>query len=235
MERVRRWFLRFLPKAEFGDMSGDFEDRADAGRQLAQALVHLKDSKPLVLALPRGGVPVAFEVANALNAPLDVVLVRKIGAPRQPELGLGAVVDGADPQLVLNDEVIEAVRPSPHYVQAEKKRQLAEIARRRALYRQGRAPLAVKGRTVIVVDDGIATGGTMKAVLKALSEAQAARLVLAVPVAPADSLTELALLADEVVCLSTPEPFYAVGVHYRNFEQTSDEEVVDLLARAAKT
>lgn len=235
MEHARRWFLRFLPRHEALTMSGSFfADRADAGRQLADALLHLKDAHPVVLALPRGGVPVAFEVAQALDAPLDIVLVRKIGAPHQPELGLGAVVDGSDPQLVLNEEVVQAVQPDMHYMQEEKERQLAEIERRRGIYRQDRTPLSIKGRTVIVVDDGIATGGTMKAVLKALSQAQAAKLVLAVPVAPAESLAELERWADEVVCLGTPTPFYAVGVHYRNFEQTSDEEVIELLARAAE-
>ena len=212
----------------------DFRDRVDAGRQLAAALLHLKESKPIVLALPRGGVPVAFEVEDALNAPLDVVLVRKIGAPGQPELGLGAVVDGAASRVVLNKELVELVRPGQAYLEAEEKRQLAEIERRRALYRPGRAPLSVAGRTVIVVDDGIATGGTMKAVLVALQSSGADRLVLAVPVAPADSLEELSRIADEAVCLMSPEPFYSVGSHYRDFTQTTDEEVIDLLARAAK-
>src|SRR5258706_9467886 len=170
---------------------GEFRDRLDAGRKLAHALLHLKDETPVVLALPRGGVPVAFEVANALAAPLDVVLVRKIGAPGQPELGLGAVVDGAAARLVLNEELVQLVRPGQLYLEAEEKRQLAEIERRRALYRPGRSPLSVAGHTVIVVDDGIATGGTMKAVLLALRSSGVRRLVLAVPVAPADSLNEL--------------------------------------------
>jgi predicted phosphoribosyltransferase len=211
-----------------------FRDRIDAGRKLARRLLHLKESKPVVLGLPRGGVPVAFEVAAALAAPLDVVLVRKIGAPGQPELGLGAVVDGASPRLVLNEELVQLVRPGQVYLEAEEKRQLVEIERRRALYRPGRAPLSLADRVVIAVDDGIATGGTMKAVLLALRSSDVLRLVLAVPVAPPDTLQELAPFADEIVCLMSPEPFYSVGSHYRDFAQTTDEEVIHLLARAAK-
>ena len=234
LDRAKDWFLRFLPPQQSDLSASDFRDRADAGRKLARALAHLKPQNPVVLALPRGGVPVGFEVAKALDAPLDVVLVRKIGAPGQPELGLGAVVDGADPQLVLNDELVELVQPGRRYLEAEEKRQLAEIERRRALYRPDRAPIPLKGRTVIIVDDGIATGGTMKAALQAVSRSGAGHVVLAVPVAPPSSLEELSRLADETVCLMTPEPFYAVGAFYRDFAQTSDEEVIDLLARAAK-
>ena len=209
-----------------------FEDRRDAGRRLATALVRYGDSRPVVLALPRGGVPVGFEVAKALHARFDVLLVRKIGAPGHEELGLGAVVDGQDPQLVLNQEVIRTVRPPPGYIEAEKQRQLAEIERRRRQYVGNRQPTPVDGRTVIIVDDGIATGGTVKAALRGVSQHHPARLVLAVPVAPADSLDELAAECDDIICLATPEPFFAVGPHYRDFTQTEDEEVTRLLGEA---
>ena len=209
-----------------------FRNRRDAGRRLAVALAPYRESRPIVLALPRGGVPVGFEVAKALAAPLDVLLVRKIGAPGHEELGLGAVVDGHDPQLVLNEELVRAVAPPPGYIEAEEQRQLAEIERRRQEYVGNRTPVAVEGRTVIVVDDGIATGATVEAALRGLARNRPARLVLAVPVAPADSLEELSAECDELVCLATPDPFYAVGPHYRDFRQTEDGEVVRLLAQA---
>jgi putative phosphoribosyl transferase len=209
-----------------------FRNRRDAGRRLAVALAPYRESRPIVLALPRGGVPVGFEVAKALAAPLDVLLVRKIGAPGHEELGLGAVVDGHHPQLVLNEDVVRAVAPPPGYIEAEKQRQLAEIERRRRHYIGDRSPVAVEGRIVIVVDDGIATGATVKAALRGLAGNRRARLVLAVPVAPADTVEELSAECDELVCLATPDPFYAVGPHYGDFRQTEDAEVVRLLAEA---
>jgi putative phosphoribosyl transferase len=190
------------------------------------------DQNPVVLALPRGGVPVAFEVARALRAPLDLVFVRKIGAPGHAEFGLGAVVDGAHPQIVLNEEALGHLNVPPGYIEEETERQLQEIERRREHYLAGRRPIDVAGRVAIVVDDGIATGGTVQAALKSLSRARPARLILAVPVAPADTIGRLRTEADDVICLMTPEPFYAVGEHYDDFRQTSDREVTTLLNEA---
>jgi putative phosphoribosyl transferase len=206
-----------------------FRDRAEAGRQLVPRLMAYADQSPVVLALPRGGVPVAFEVAQALRAPLDLIFVRKIGAPGHAEFGLGAVVDGAHPQIVLNEEALDHARVPPGYIEEETQRQLKEIERRRKHYLAGRRPVDVQGRVAIVVDDGIATGSTVRAALKGLSRARPACLVLAVPVAPADTIERLKAEADEVVCLMTPEPFYAVGEHYDDFRQTSDREVTTLL------
>jgi putative phosphoribosyl transferase len=209
-----------------------FRNRRDAGRRLAAALAPYRENRPIVFALPRGGVPVGFEVTKALAAPLDVLLVRKIGAPGHEELGLGAVVDGHGPQLVLNEDIVRAVAPPPGYIEAEGQRQLAEIERRRQHYIGNRSPVAVEGRAVIVVDDGIATGATVKAALRGLARNHPARLVLAVPVAPAESLEVLSAECDEIVCLATPDPFYAVGPRYRDFRQTEDAEVVRLLDKA---
>ena len=212
-----------------------FADRRDAGRRLAAALGHLRGRDPLVLALPRGGVPVAFEVAEALDADLDLLLVRKLGAPGQQELGIGAVVDGAEPQCVLNEDVMRLLDPSPDYLHAELRRQLAEIERGRQAYMGNREPLPMARRIVIIVDDGIATGGTVKAALAGILGNHPAHVVLAVPVAARETVDELRRGCDELVCLATPEPFHAVGAHYADFSQTTDEEVVGLLAWAARS
>jgi putative phosphoribosyl transferase len=207
-------------------------DRSEAGRQLAERLTHLAGASPVVLALPRGGVPVGFEIAQALKAPLDLVLVRKIGAPFQPELALGAVVDGGRAETVLNEDLVREFQIPEDYLAEESARQLAEIERRRERYLVGRASVPVAGRTAIVVDDGIATGATMEAALHAARRADPKRLVLAVPVAPPDTLERLRGQVDEVVCLATPRVFGAIGSFYEDFRQLTDEQVVDLLRRA---
>jgi putative phosphoribosyl transferase len=206
-----------------------FADRRAAGRALSPRLEHLRAERPVVLALPRGGVPVGYEIALSLDAPLDIVLVRKIGVPGEPELALGAVADGAAPQVLIDDRLVAALGVDPAYIAAETKAQLAEIERRRILYRGGRRPAPLAGRTVIVVDDGIATGSTTRAALRAARAAGAGRIVLAVPVAPQDTLDALRAEADEVVCLATPSPFFAVGAHYQVFTQLADADVGVLL------
>lgn len=212
---------------------GQFRDRNDAGRRLAERLAAFKDKKPVVLALPRGGVPVGYEVAAALKAPLGLVFVRKIGAPHQPELALGAVADGGHPTTILNEDTIRALGVPDSYVQEEVRRKLDEIERRRELYLKERPQVEVSGRTAILVDDGIATGATVRAALQSVRKGAPASLVLAVPVAPVEALDPLRAEADEVVCLETPSPFWAISVFYWKFEQLTDGEVVGWLKRAA--
>jgi putative phosphoribosyl transferase len=209
-----------------------FANRSEAGRVLAQRLLGFKSERPLVLALPRGGVPVGFEVARMLEAPLDLVLARKMGAPFQSELAIGAVVNGTRAEMILNEEMVREFQIPESYVAEERARQLAEIERRRKLYLGSRARAPVEGRTAIVLDDGIATGATMEAALRATRRANPKRLVLAVPVAPPDTIERLRPRADEVVCLATPRLFGAIGAFYEDFRQVSDEGVVDLLRRA---
>ena len=209
-----------------------FTDRTDAGRQLASALERFKAVKPVVLALPRGGVPVAYEVAKALDAPLDLVLVRKIGAPWQPELAIAAVVDGGRPETVVNQDIVDQLNIPPSYIEEQAAAELEEIERRRQRYLADRPRVDVAGRTAIVIDDGIATGATMEAALHATRRARPTRLVLAVPVAPPETIERLHAEVDEIVCLQSPKLFGAIGLFYAEFHQLSDDEVVDLLARA---
>jgi putative phosphoribosyl transferase len=209
-----------------------FRDRTEAGRRLAQALLLHQSEEPVVLALPRGGVPVAAEVARALKAPLDLILVRKVGVPQHPELAMGAIVDGADPLAVRNEDIIAASQVSDGVFNAACKQELAEIKRRRARYVGSRAHPKLSGRTVIVVDDGIATGATTRAALRSVRKQKPRRLILAVPVAPTSSLEDLRDEADEIVCLEDYESFGAVGFYYSDFRQVSDEEVRSLLAAA---
>jgi len=195
--------------------------------------MRFKLESPVVLAIPRGGVPVGFEVALALQAPLDIIVARKLGAPGQHELGLGAIVDGDHPQSVLNEDIIRELGVSAQYLQKEIETELKEIRRRQAAYRKGRPPVAVAGRAVIVVDDGIATGGSIRAALRGVKRMAPKKVVLAVPVAPSDTIESLRSEADEIVCLDTPEYFMAIGEFYEDFSQTNDDEVIELLEAAA--
>ena len=208
-----------------------FIDRSDAGRQLAKALAHYKDQRPVVLALPRGGVPVAAEVAKKLDAPLDLILVRKIGVPSQPELAMGAVVDGAEPVIVRNEEVIQLCGVSETEFNSVRDKQLTEIERRRKAYLGDRPHPIHSARTNIVLDDGIATGATTRAALRAIGMRKPAKLVLAVPVAPTHTLETLRGEVDDLVCLEDYVEFGAIGLFYSDFRQVSDAEVIALLDR----
>ncbi len=209
-----------------------FRDRSEAGRKLAANLLDYRDADPVVLAMPRGGVPVAYEIAIALKAPLDLLFVRKIGVPWQLELAAAAVADVGGPEIVRNERVIALADVSDEYLAEQAKHELQEIARRRDLYCEGKPMIDVAGRTAIVVDDGIATGATVRAGLQALRRAHPASIVLAVPVAPPQTLAELAQSADAIRCLETPDDFGAISQFYWSFEQLSDDEVIDLLRRA---
>jgi len=208
-----------------------YHNREDAGRQLAARLVHYAGRDDvIVLALPRGGVPVGFEVAEALGAPLDVFLVRKLGVPGHEELAMGAIATGG--VRVLNEQVMRSLRPSAEELAEVESKELEELNRREREYRRDRAPLDVTGKTVILVDDGLATGSTMRAAVAALRRIKPSRIVVAAPVGAADTCAEFASEADEVVCAHEPEPFYGVGMWYEDFAQTTDDEVRELLGRS---
>ena len=206
------------------------KDRADAGRRLAARLAGYRDETPIVLALPRGGVPVGAEVSRALGAPLDIFIARKLGAPEQPELGIGAVAQGG--LLVLNERIVRALKLSEGHIRRAAEEELREVGRRLRLLRGDRPEPEVRGRTVILVDDGLATGATARAAILALRERGPGRLVLAVPVCPPRTADLLLREVDDLVVLETPADFYAVGSYYEDFEQVSDEEVVRLLELA---
>lgn len=205
-----------------------FADRRAAGRLLAARVAALKPQAPVVLALPRGGVPVAAEVAAALQAPLDLLLVRKIGAPGRPELAIGALAEGAD-EIVVDERILALSGASPQYLEHERQVALKEIERRRSAYRRGRAPLPLGGRTAVIVDDGLATGSTVRAALQAVRLSRPQRVILAVPVGPPSVVAALRAEVDDLVCLAQPADFEAVGAHYADFRQLSDAEVVAAL------
>jgi putative phosphoribosyl transferase len=213
-------------------MTWRFRDRAEAGRLLAQKLTAYADRPDVVvLALPRGGVPVAFQVAQALNAPLDILLVRKLGVPGHEEFAMGAIASGG--VYVVNRDIVRSLGISASEIEEVTARERQELERRERVYRGGRPAPDVRGRTVIVVDDGLATGTTMRAAIALLRKQDVARIVVAIPVSPPMTCQEVEAEADKVVCVRMPEPFFAIGMWYERFPQTSDKEVRDLLERAA--
>jgi len=203
-----------------------FENRLEAGKKLAQALIRLKMDNPIIYALPRGGVPIGAEVALALHAPLDLILIRKLGAPGHAELAIGAIVDGMTPTTILNDAIVRELGVGAGYIARTSEVALAEIDRRRAVFRDVVIPQSPAGRAVIIVDDGLATGATMEAAVKSMRKAKASRIVVATPVAPMEAAATFQGLADDFVCLETPARFLAVGVHYRDFPQLTDADVI---------
>ncbi len=209
-----------------------FKDRSDAGRQLAERVAALNLDDPVIYALPRGGIPVAIEVAKRLQAPLDLVIVRKIGAPGWPEVAMGAVVDGDDPQTIINEDVYAATGSDAAGLERARRRELEEIERRRRRYLGDRPHVSPSGRVAVIVDDGLATGATARAALAAVKRQGAALTVLAVPVAPAETIDEMRAEADEVVVVHTPAQFWAIGPFYNDFHQLSDDETIELLRQA---
>lgn len=211
-------------------MERSFTDRTHAGKVLAELLrAYANDPEVLVLALPRGGAPVAFEAARALNAPLDVFLVRKLGVPGQEELAMGAIATGG--VRVLNHDVVAGYHIPQEVIDEATAREQQELDRRATLYRGDAPPIEVAGRTIILIDDGLATGSTVRAAVAALRQSSPARIIVAVPVAAAATCNLLRTEVDDVVCAIHPDPFYAVGLHYQDFSQTTDQEVRDLLKR----
>ena len=209
-----------------------FRDRQDAGEKLGTSLGPLQLQDPIVLALPRGGVPVGAEVAKILKAPLDLVIVRKVGAPGNPELAVAAIVDGDPPDVVLNREIVEAYALGNSALRVLIARERPELERRRSVYRGKGLPLSVAGKTVVIVDDGAATGTTMKVAIRALKRRSPRKIVVALPVAPPEVVDELAQEADLTICLNQPARFRALSYYYGNFPQLSDSEVLDVMASA---
>ncbi len=220
-----------LPPAGRAEAEMIYENRSDAGKRLALELLRYRRDDPIILALPRGGAVVGAEIALALDAPLDLILVRKLGVPWQPELAMGAVVDGARPYVVRNDDILAQLDLPEEEFRAICERELEEIERRRKLYLGDRPRADLEDRVVIVVDDGIATGATARAALKAVRSRMPGRAVLAVPVAPTSTLEGLSAEADDVICLQSHEPFNAIGAFYEDFRQIGDSEVIELLSK----
>lgn len=211
-----------------------FSDRTDAGRRLAARLAEDRYEHPIIYAMPRGGVPVAAEVATALDTPLDLVLVRKLGVPFQPELAFGALVDGPEPEVVLNQDVVEMSGITAGQIDAIRNREAAENERRRNVYMRGRERLDPHGRDVIVIDDGLATGASAIAAVRALKRRGSARVILAIPVAPVETLERVRKEADLVVCLESPSPFWSIGQWYGDFHQLEDEDVIAAIAAVGR-